>query len=588
MIPWRAVPATILLSAVALAQELSPTVAASPQQTISPIIANFPEGSEAAYVFRFSKAPSEIQAVRERTLITVTESGRPLMLAGDTFIPLPLPGDLPNSELLQPIRLSLPEPASHIAVMRDGAILLVSGHQLGVVTANGWQKLTDLPASRMKVVPATTVQAYLYGGDSVNQRRHVYLYRKDGKILHLFEAPAPVTAVDGFGDLTFVAVGKTIFFMRLGEPLLSLYEASDEVIALAALPPNGIVFSTPRSVNYLHKDEAAWEIMNRAAIPYVRGEALFLIDVSAGDLIRCTPVSAFDHSASSLLEARAKNESARFASLPDAARPSFEEGLVAVRQRAWRRAIQAFGESQKLAPYAPAVLFNLGMSYAERGRELPAIAWLEAYLAAVPNPSDADRVRREIARLSTKVERKVRRISAASQQMHDELERIGVRPGTIRQYARLGAQIAIINNDAGAAEAAIAAVQDITDRDEVWADLALALGEWPADLDRALAAASKISDPTKRDTTVAQVASHKMASPPADGSVSESLRIWEAFARFVSGRSEGRELDAELKSASGPAAEVPIRVMAVATEYGSDYLRIRNLQKRYSAGVAIR
>lgn len=96
---------------------------------------------------------------------------------------------------------------------------------------------------------------------------------------------------------------------------------------------------------------------------------------------------------------------------------SFEKGVVAVGAQDWKLAIQYFLEAheknrdqngQRTAP--PALRLNLGLAHAKAGEQLPAIAWLQAYLVSAPQAPNAGEVRKEIARLDASVEVQIRQV----------------------------------------------------------------------------------------------------------------------------------------------------------------------------------
>lgn len=102
--------------------------------------------------------------------------------------------------------------------------------------------------------------------------------------------------------------------------------------------------------------------------------------------------------------------------LPDAAQLAFERGLAAAQQQDWKLAVQYFTQAERSAGGPgdsgkfPQLLFNLGLAHARAGNDLPAMAWLMAYLDAVPSASNAAQVRAEIVRLDVAVESKIRKI----------------------------------------------------------------------------------------------------------------------------------------------------------------------------------
>ncbi len=78
---------------------------------------------------------------------------------------------------------------------------------------------------------------------------------------------------------------------------------------------------------------------------------------------------------------------------------ALDRGLAAAKQERWDAAIKYFTEAQEQTPYDPQVLFNLGLAYAKAGREIMAITWFKAYLAASPSAENAAQVRQEIVNL---------------------------------------------------------------------------------------------------------------------------------------------------------------------------------------------
>jgi tetratricopeptide (TPR) repeat protein len=97
--------------------------------------------------------------------------------------------------------------------------------------------------------------------------------------------------------------------------------------------------------------------------------------------------------------------------LSPAAKGAYLRGVAAANQGDWELAIKYFGEAREEAPTWPDALHNLAISsHKAGGRELIAIAWYQAYLAAAPNADDADQVRAWIAELDIKVEARLRRL----------------------------------------------------------------------------------------------------------------------------------------------------------------------------------
>ncbi len=120
----------------------------------------------------------------------------------------------------------------------------------------------------------------------------------------------------------------------------------------------------------------------RLVVPVVLAAVLAL------DIVAPPPVSA---------------QSTEVALSPEAEQ-AMQRGLAAAEQQEWRIAIKHFGEALEGAPYAPEVLFNLALAHDRLGgRELLAIAWFRAFLAAAPEAANAGQVRERIIGLEVKV-----------------------------------------------------------------------------------------------------------------------------------------------------------------------------------------
>jgi tetratricopeptide (TPR) repeat protein len=89
--------------------------------------------------------------------------------------------------------------------------------------------------------------------------------------------------------------------------------------------------------------------------------------------------------------------------LPPDAQEAVKKGIIAAKEQEWEIAIQSFQDARKIAPNAPAIYYNLGLAESKiPGRELRAIAWFGAYLAATPNAPNAAAVNDVIAGLQIK------------------------------------------------------------------------------------------------------------------------------------------------------------------------------------------
>jgi len=92
-----------------------------------------------------------------------------------------------------------------------------------------------------------------------------------------------------------------------------------------------------------------------------------------------------------------------------AAKGAYIRGLSVAEQENWELAIKYFGEAREEAPAWPDPFYNLAYSCRQAGgRELIAIAWYHAYLAAASGTADTDQVRAWIVELEVRIESRVR------------------------------------------------------------------------------------------------------------------------------------------------------------------------------------
>lgn len=91
------------------------------------------------------------------------------------------------------------------------------------------------------------------------------------------------------------------------------------------------------------------------------------------------------------------------APLSPAAQEALNKGVIAAKAPDYLLAIRFFEAARKFAPQAPVIFLNLGLAESRiPGRELRAMAWFGAYLAAVPEASNAAAVKEQIAELDVK------------------------------------------------------------------------------------------------------------------------------------------------------------------------------------------
>jgi tetratricopeptide (TPR) repeat protein len=99
------------------------------------------------------------------------------------------------------------------------------------------------------------------------------------------------------------------------------------------------------------------------------------------------------------------------AQLPPAAQEALDNGIIAAKVPDYVLAIRYFEEARKIAPDAPVIYFNLGLAESKiPGRELRAICWFSAFLAADPNSPNAASVKEQIQILKIKSQSNISRL----------------------------------------------------------------------------------------------------------------------------------------------------------------------------------
>ena len=208
--------------------------------------------------------------------------------------------------------------------------------------------------------------------------------------------------------------------------------------------------------------------------------------------------------------------------------------------------------------YKPRPLFEKALAADRKGgRELFAIAWYRAYLAAAPKAGNARRVRERIVELGVEVEAKVRvlldKAGAATALLADGDSRI-------QATRRIAAVLAGAGDVAGAGKIA-ASLPSAQDRDFVFMNIAIAKMR-NGDYKGAMAVIAKIENAffassAKREIAWVQAYSGDIAGAwkTADSISEEQVRSW-AYVRIT---------DAEFIVGNGPGAQKAIASAKKAT-----------------------
>lgn len=139
---------------------------------------------------------------------------------------------------------------------------------------------------------------------------------------------------------------------------------------------------------------------------------------------------------------------------PEAAK-ALNLGLKSAARGKYDQAIAYFEKARERSPHNPTVLFNLALATDRKSnRELIALSWYQAYLAAAPDDLQARRARRRVAVLEAEVRAKIGVLLSKSQQAAQagitDLEFIGYARLIENAYFHLGLGMAASGDMTGA------------------------------------------------------------------------------------------------------------------------------------------
>ena len=195
------------------------------------------------------------------------------------------------------------------------------------------------------------------------------------------------------------------------------------------------------------------------------------------------------------------------APLPPAAQQALDKGIIAAKVPDYPLAIRFFQEARKLAPQAPVILLNLGIAESKiLGRELRAIAWFGAYLAAFPDGPNAAAVKQQIAVLDVKNQSNVSRLIKTVQ------DAVGDSYVGLRVVAGLWAEA----GDIPAALKTAALIQDAQYKSYARNDIAN-IQAARGDIAGAQATADLIRDPTYKSEALGHIAGAQAAAGDVAG-----------------------------------------------------------------------
>lgn len=138
---------------------------------------------------------------------------------------------------------------------------------------------------------------------------------------------------------------------------------------------------------------------------------------------------------------------------PHQAQDALNRGFAMAQQQQWPLAIKYFRQAQQAAPKDAAILFNLALATDKAGgRDLPAYAWYQAFLAVAPTAGNAAQVRKRLTDLDIAAESQVQKLLDTAQEVANQLPTSQDPGELLARLARAQAE----NGDLGAAQATVA------------------------------------------------------------------------------------------------------------------------------------
>ena len=121
---------------------------------------------------------------------------------------------------------------------------------------------------------------------------------------------------------------------------------------------------------------------------------------------------------------------------------AMQRGMLAVDAQSWTLAAQYFEQARKADPGSPEVLKNLALATDHMGgRELPTLAWFQAFLATEPDAPTAATVRQRILALEVDVEAKLFALFQTAEETARMIADADEKSARIKDIARMQAEL---------------------------------------------------------------------------------------------------------------------------------------------------
>lgn len=246
------------------------------------------------------------------------------------------------------------------------------------------------------------------------------------------------------------------------------------------------------------------------------------------------------------------------AQLPPAAQEALDNGIIAAKVPDYVLAIRYFEDARKIAPEASVIYFNLGLAESKiPGRELRAICWFAAYLAADPQASNAASIKEQIQILKIRSQSNISHLIA------------NLQDAAVKTRHDIGA-IGVMWAESGDIQTALktAALAGDSWRSDAQAGIAVTQAQ-AGDIPGALKTAALVESPFTRSGAFLRIAAIEIENGDlagAESSIAESKRA----AQLEQGFSRANQLKdtgaMQIKAGNKTGAQATLKAAVVAAE----------------------
>lgn len=139
-----------------------------------------------------------------------------------------------------------------ICCFNDGTILFSENNFLSQVEGGEIKRLMAFPSNNFNIEKAGEKGAYISFFDDSEKQYNLILVNKDEMTAHKLLNDSLPIIVSGFGELTAIALEKSVYLLYEGENKL-IFQAQEPIRHLA-FAPNGIFYTTENNVGYFNSE----------------------------------------------------------------------------------------------------------------------------------------------------------------------------------------------------------------------------------------------------------------------------------------------------------------------------------------------